>query len=297
MIRKTANEATDMTMEIKEFLHGPSSTWSYVVVDRATGKAAIIDPVRDFDPKSGRSGTQSSDQIIRFVRDQGLEVEWILETHAHADHISSAPYIRAELGGKLAIGEGIREVQRTFRDIFHLGDDFPADGSQFDHLFKDGETFHVGSIPAQVIATPGHTNDSISYHIGDAVFVGDTLFMPDGGTARCDFPGGDAFRLYSSIQKLYALPPETRLFMCHDYAPGGREYQHMTTVAEQRAANIHVRDGISPEEFVKMRSERDATLDMPTLLLPAVQVNIRAGQFPEAESNGVRYLKIPVDAL
>lgn len=286
-----------MTMEIKAFFHGPSSTWSYVVIDRASGKAAVVDPVRDFDPKSGRSGTESSDEIIRFVREQGLEVEWILETHAHADHISSAPYIRAELGGKLAIGEGIREVQTTFRDIFHLGEDFAADGSQFDHLFKNGESFKVGTISATVIATPGHTNDSISYHIGDAVFIGDTLFMPDGGTARCDFPGGDAFRLYSSIQRLYALPPETRLFMCHDYAPGGREYRHMTTVAEQRAANIHVRDGVSPEEFVKMRNDRDATLDMPTLLLPSVQVNIRAGQFPEPESNGVSYLKIPVDAL
>lgn len=286
-----------MEIEVKEFFHGPTWTWSYVAIDRATGKAAIIDPVRDYDGSSGRTGHQSADQIAAFVEAQDLEVEWILETHAHADHISAAPYLRERLGGKLAIGEGIREVQRTFREIFHLGDDFPADGSQFDHLFADGETFSIGSVPARVIATPGHTNDSVSYHIGDAVFVGDTLFMPDGGTARCDFPGGSAERLYESIHRLYQLPPATRMFLCHDYAPGGREYKHMTTVAEQRAANIHVRDGVSSDEFVQLRTERDATLEMPTLLLPAVQVNIRAGKFPAPEANGVRYLKIPVDAL
>lgn len=284
-------------MNIQEFFHEPSSTWSYVVADEATGQAAIIDPVRDFDYKSGRSGTQSASAIAEYVRAAGLTVAWILETHAHADHISAAPYLRAELGGKLAIGEGIREVQKTFREIFHLGDDFPVDGRQFDHLFRDGERFPIGSLEAEVIATPGHTNDSVSYRIGDAVFVGDTLFMPDGGTARCDFPGGDARKLYDSIHRLYALPPGTRLFMCHDYAPGGREVRHETTVAEQRAANIHVRDGVSADEFVEMRTSRDATLEMPTLIIPSVQVNIRAGAFPDPESNGVRYLKLPVDAL
>lgn len=284
-------------MNIQEFFHEQSATWSYVVTDEATRQAAIIDPVRDFDYKSGRSGTQSASAIAEYVRANNLTVAWILETHAHADHISAAPYLRAELGGTLAIGEGIREVQKTFREIFHLGDDFPVDGRQFDHLFRDGEHFKVGSLEAEVMATPGHTNDSVSYRIGDAVFVGDTLFMPDGGTARCDFPGGDAHKLYDSIHRLYALPPETRLFMCHDYAPGGREVRHQTTVAEQRAANIHVRDGVSADEFVAMRNARDATLDMPTLIIPSVQVNIRAGEFPEPESNGVRYLKLPVDAL
>lgn len=284
-------------MNIQEFFHEPSSTWSYVVADETTGQAAIIDPVRDFDYKSGRSGTHSASAIADYVRAAGLTVTWILETHAHADHISAAPYLRAELGGKLAIGEGIREVQKTFREIFHLGDEFPVDGRQFDHLFRNGERFKVGSLEAEVIATPGHTNDSVSYRIGDAVFVGDTLFMPDGGTARCDFPGGDARKLYESIHRLYALPPETRLFMCHDYAPGGREVRHATTVAEQRAANIHVRDGVTAEEFVAMRTARDETLEMPTLIIPSVQVNIRAGEFPDPESNGVRYLKLPVDAL
>lgn len=284
-------------MNIHEFFHEASSTWSYVVVDEATGKVAIIDPVRDFDYKSGHSGTQSAQAIVEYVRTNKLTVEWILETHAHADHISAAPYLRAELGGKLAIGEGIREVQKTFREIFHLGDDFPVDGRQFDHLFRDGEQFTVGSLEAEVIATPGHTNDSVSYRIGDAVFVGDTLFMPDGGTARCDFPGGDARKLYDSIHRLYSLPSDTRLFMCHDYAPGGREVRHETTVAEQRASNIHVRDGVSADEFVAMRTARDATLEMPTLIIPSVQVNIRAGEFPEPEANGVRYLKLPVDTL
>ena len=286
-----------MSIEVKAFFHGPSNTWSYVAVDPATRKAAIIDPVRDYDAASGRTGYASADEIIAFVETEGLTVEWVLETHAHADHISAAPYLRERLGGKLAIGEGIREVQRTFREIFHLGDDFPVDGSQFDHLFKDGERFRLGDVDARVIATPGHTNDSVSYLIGDAVFVGDTLFMPDGGTARCDFPGGSAERLYASIQRLFELPDDTRLFVCHDYGPGGRDLQHATTIGEQRAANIHVRDGVSSDEFVSMRTARDRTLSLPSLIIPAVQVNIRAGELPPPEANGVRYLKIPVDAL
>jgi glyoxylase-like metal-dependent hydrolase (beta-lactamase superfamily II) len=284
-----------MTAEIKAFLHDTSSTWSYVVADPATGSAAVIDPVRDFDGASGRSSTKSAAALVAHVREQGLSLQWILETHAHADHLSAAPYIRSELGGALAIGEGIRTVQKTFADIFHLDPRFPADGSQFDHLFANGEQFRLGDIDAEVIPVPGHTNDSVAYRIGDAVFVGDSLFMPDSGTARCDFPGGDAATLYRSIHRLYELPPETRMFVCHDYAPGGREHRCETTVAEQRASNIHVRDGVSEEEFVKLRTERDATLDMPTLLLPSVQVNIRAGAWPDPEDNGVSYLKLPVD--
>lgn len=286
-----------MKPEVKAFFHEPSATWSYVVNDPATRKAAIIDPVRDFDGKSGRSGTVSADEVIAYITGYDLKLEWILETHAHADHLSAAPYIRGRLGGKLAIGEGIRTVQRTFAEIYHLGLDFPTDGRQFDHLFAEGERFTVGDIEGKVIPVPGHTNDSVAYLIGDAVFVGDSLFMPDGGTARCDFPGGSASRLYASIQRLYALPGETRMFVCHDYSPGGREARYETTIAEQRTSNIHVRDGVSEAEFVAMREARDATLDMPTLLLPSVQVNIRAGAFPEPEANGTSYLKLPVDRL
>lgn len=285
------------TPTVRAFHHQPTGTWSYVVSDPATKRAAIVDPVLDYDPCSARTGTRSADDIVEYVRDTGLEVEWILETHAHADHISSAPYLRGVLGGKLAIGEGIREVQRTFAEIFHLGLDFVPDGSQFDRLFADGDRFSVGSIDAEVIATPGHTNDGISYRIGDAVFVGDTLFMPDCGTARCDFPGGDARRLHDSIQRLYTLPPETRMLVCHDYARDGRGLRYETTVGEQRAANVHVRDGVDAESFAKVREARDATLDLPTLLFQAIQVNIRAGELPPAERNGVRYLKIPLDTL
>ncbi len=286
-----------MTPEVRSFFHEPTATWSHVVADSVTTVAAVIDPVLDYDPKSGRTGTESVDELIAFVRERGYAIEWVLETHAHADHLSAAPQVCAALGGKLAIGEGIREVQRTFAGIYHLGDEFPVDGRQFDHLFEDGETFRVGSLEARVLATPGHTNDSISYLIGDAVFVGDTMFMPDGGTARCDFPGGSAARLYKSIKKLLSLPQETRMFVCHDYSSGGRDPACETTVGEQRESNIHVRDGISESEFVEMRDSRDATLEMPTLLLPSIQVNIRAGEFPGPESNGIRYLKIPVDAV
>lgn len=278
--------------DVQNFLHEPSSTWTYVVHDGRT--AAIIDPVLDFDAPTGNTTTGSAEVVAQFVRERGLQVEWILETHAHADHLSAAPFMARELGGRNAIGEGIRRVQAAFRELLNLGPEFIADGRQFDHLFRDGETFRIGSLEGRVLATPGHTDDSLSYLIGDAVFVGDSLFMPDAGTARCDFPGGDARVLYASIQRLYALPTDTRMFVCHDYGPGGREHRCETTVAAQRAGNIHVRDGVSEEQFVELRTRRDATLPVPALLYPSVQVNIRAGHLPPAEANGRRYLKLPV---
>jgi glyoxylase-like metal-dependent hydrolase (beta-lactamase superfamily II) len=278
--------------EVEPFLHKQSSTWTYVVHDGHV--AAIIDPALDFDPHSGRTATDSAREVADFVAGRGLALDWLLETHAHADHLSAAPWLRQELGGRIAIGEGIRAVQATFKDLLNLEPAFATDGRQFDHLFRDGETFRVGSLGAQVIPTPGHTNDSVSYLIGDAVFVGDSLFMPDGGTARCDFPGGDAHLLYASIQRLYALPGDTRVFVCHDYGPGGREHRCETTIAGQRQGNIHVRDGVSEAEFVALRTKRDATLAVPELLYPSVQVNVRAGELPPPEANGRRYLKIPV---
>ncbi|MCG6118621.1 MAG: MBL fold metallo-hydrolase [Aquimonas sp.] len=285
-----------MRPEVLPFFDDDSSTWTYLVWDAATSRAAIIDPVLDFDEKSGNTALDSAQRLLAAVRERQLQVDWILETHAHADHLSAGHWLRDQLpGARLAIGEGIREVQKTFRPIFNLGQHFPVDGSQFDQLFADGERFGIGGLKAQVIATPGHTNDSVSYLIGDAVFVGDTLFMPDGGSARCDFPGGSAGRLYASIRRLFELPDETRVFVCHDYSPGGREAACETTVAAQREANIHVGGGRSEAEFVQMREARDATLPMPRLILPAVQVNIRAGALPEPEDNGVRYLKLPVD--
>jgi glyoxylase-like metal-dependent hydrolase (beta-lactamase superfamily II) len=277
---------------VQPFLHEQSSTWTYVVHDGRA--AAIIDPALDFDGHSGKAGTASAEAVADFVESAGLKVEWILETHAHADHLSAAPFLRQRLGGRVAIGEGIRKVQATFKDLLNLEPGFAADGRQFDHLFRDGEEFAVGSIAGRVIPTPGHTNDSVTYLIGDAAFVGDSLFMPDGGTARCDFPGGDAAVLYASIQRLYSLPGETRVFVCHDYGPGGREHRCETTIAAQRAGNIHVRDGVSEQEFVALRTKRDATLAVPELLYPSVQVNVRAGQLPPPESNGRRYLKLPV---
>jgi len=280
--------------EVRPFLHKPTGTWSYVVADPETRHAAVIDPVLDFDMKSGRCWTESADAIIGFIRERELTADWILETHAHADHLSSAPYLQAAVGGNIAIGRGIREVQRTFRDVFNLGADFATDGRQFDRLFADDEEFQIGSLAARAIPTPGHTSDSLSYLIGDAVFTGDSIFMPDGGTARCDFPGGDAKLLYASVQRLYALPPETRVFVCHDYGPGGRDVACETTIAAERAGNIHLRDGTTEEEFVALRTRRDAGLDVPNLLYPSVQVNIRAGRFPETESNGRRYLKLPL---
>jgi glyoxylase-like metal-dependent hydrolase (beta-lactamase superfamily II) len=282
---------------VKAFFDKATSTLSYVVADPATGRAAIVDPVLDFDPKSGRTATRSADALIADVRERGFGVDWILETHAHADHLSAAPYLKEKLGAPVAIGEHIRAVQATFAGLFNAGPAFVPDGRQFDRLFRDGETFRVGSIEARVLHTPGHTPACVTYAIGDAAFVGDTLFMPDYGTARCDFPGGDARVLYRSIRKVLALPPETRLFMCHDYQPGGRPLRSETSVAEERASNIHVRDGMDEDAFVAMRTARDRTLDMPVLLLPAVQVNMRAGQFPPPEANGVSYLKLPLNAL
>jgi glyoxylase-like metal-dependent hydrolase (beta-lactamase superfamily II) len=281
------------TPQVQPFLHKQSSTWTYVVHD---GKAAaIVDPALDFDHRSGHRSTEPAAAVAAFVRNNGLEVLWILETHAHADHLSAAPFIKGELGGRIGIGRGIARVQATFKELLNLEQDFATDGRQFDHLFADEETFCIGSLEGRVIPTPGHTNDSVTYLIGDAAFVGDSLFMPDDGTARCDFPGGDAQRLYKSIQRLYALPAQTRVFVCHDYSPGGREQLCESSIAAQRRGNIHVRDGIGEAEFVELRSKRDATLAVPELLYPSVQVNIRAGQLPPVESNGRRYLKIPVD--
>jgi len=279
--------------DIRPFRHESTGTWSYVVADPATRKCAIVDPVLDFDPKSGRASTTSADAIASFVQDSGLSCQWILETHAHADHLSAAPWLQAALGGKIAIGEGIRAVQSAFREILNLEPAFPVDGRQFDRLLADGEEFAIGALAARVIATPGHTSDSLSYLVGDAVFVGDSIFMPDGGTARCDFPGGDASVLYASISRLYELPPETRVFVCHDYGPGGREVRCETTIADERAGNIHVKDGTSEEEFTALRRKRDATLEMPALIYPAVQFNIRGGRPPPADSNGRSYLKLP----
>ncbi|WP_343741784.1 MBL fold metallo-hydrolase [Herbaspirillum huttiense] len=278
-----------------------TSTVSYLVLDRATLHCALVDSVLDYDPKSGRTSTRSADHLIARVQTLGATVQWILETHAHADHLSAAPYLKQKLGGRIAIGEHIRQVQQVFGKLFNAGTEFEHDGSQFDHLFTDGETFRIGQLQARVMHTPGHTPACVTYVVEEggqsAAFVGDTLFMPDYGTARCDFPGGDARQLFRSINAVLSLPPQTRLFMCHDYQPGGRELRFETTVAEERQHNIHVREGISEEAFVAMRSARDATLDMPVLLLPSVQVNMRAGQMPPAEGNGVRYLKIPLNAV
>lgn len=273
-------------------------TASYIVVDPATGAAALIDSVLDYDPKSGRTSTTSADRMVALVRERELRVEWILETHVHADHLSAAHYLSRQVGGRIAIGEGIRKVQRGFSDLFNVEPSFKQDGSQFDHLFTDGDEFTIGSLKARVIHTPGHTPADITYVVGDAAFVGDTLFQPDYGTARCDFPGGDARSLYRSIRRILDLPPETRLFTGHDYkAPGRDIFAWESTVADQRAGNIHVRDGVSEEEFAHMRQQRDGTLSMPRLILPALQVNMRAGDLPPSEPNGRRYLKIPLDAI
>ena len=274
-------------------------TWTvtYVLADTDSGRAAIIDPVLDYDFKSGRTSTTSADQVLAYVADKGLHIDWILETHAHADHLSGAHYIRDRVGGRIAIGENIRTVQATFKTIFNLERTFLPDGSQFDHLFKDGETFMIGNAQATAMWVPGHTPADMAYLIDGSVFVGDTLFMPDVGTARADFPGGDAHRLYQSIHKLLALPAKTKVFVCHDYAPESRAAAWQSTVGEQRAKNIHVHDGVSEDAFVAMRSARDATLGMPTLILPAIQVNVRAGEMPPPEGNGVVYLKIPVNTL
>lgn len=282
---------------VQSFFDQATSTFTHVVYDRAGGHAAIVDPVLDFDAASGRTRHDSADQVIAFVREQGLTVDWILETHAHADHLSSAPYLKAKLGGRIAIGEAIRRVQGVFKPIFNLEPGFATDGSQFDHLFAEGEVFHIGALQAQAWHVPGHTPADLAYVIGDAVFVGDTLFPPDVGTARCDFPGGDAHALYRSIQRLLALPADTRLFMCHDYPATERAPSAMCTVGEQRQGNIHVHEGVSEDGFVAMRQARDATLAMPRLILPSIQVNVRAGQLPPPEGDGRRYLKLPIDVL
>ena len=282
---------------IQPFFDDKTWTVSYVIADNATKCAAIVDPVLDFDFKSGRTSTVQADKVLAYVWDQGLEVQWILETHAHADHLSGARYLQEKVGGRIAIGERIKEVQATFKKLYNLERSFLPDGAQFDHLFKDDEAFKIGEVEAQALLVPGHTPADMAYVVDCAVFVGDTLFMPDVGTARADFPGGDANTLYRSLRRILSLPPETRMFVCHDYPPEGRPAAWETTVAEQRAKNIHVRDGVSEDEFVKMRTLRDAQLEVPTLILPSIQVNIRAGQLPPAEDNGVSYLKIPLDAL
>ena len=282
---------------VSAFFDEATFTVTYVVSDPATGRAAVVDPVLDFDPASGRTSTTSADEVVAFVQDNKLGVDWVLETHVHADHLSGAPYIRETLGGKAAIGKDVTAVQEAFKGVFNLKD-LATDGSQFEHLFADTETFLVGDIEAYVIATPGHTPACVTYVVGDAAFVGDTLFMPDFGSARTDFPGGSAPQLYDSIQKILALPDDTRLFMCHDYkAPGRDVYAWETSVAEQRADNIHINDTVSRDDFVAMREGRDSQLGMPKLILPSLQVNLRAGQLPEPEDNNIRYLKLPLDAV
>jgi glyoxylase-like metal-dependent hydrolase (beta-lactamase superfamily II) len=279
---------------IRAFFDQPTNTISYLVSDPVTRRAAVIDPVLDFDQRDGTVDVRSVEAILAAAKGDKLAIEWVLETHAHADHLSGAPYIKSRTGARIGIGEHIKDVQRIFRPVFNA-EDLRTDGSDFDRLFADGETFGIGELVVEVLHTPGHTPADLSYKIGDAVFVGDTLFMPDYGTARADFPGGDARQLYRSIQRLLRLPDETRLFMCHDYkAPGRDEYAWETTVRDEREHNVHLRDGVTEEAFVAMRQSRDATLSAPTLLLPSIQVNIRAGRFPKAESNGVHYLQLPV---
>jgi glyoxylase-like metal-dependent hydrolase (beta-lactamase superfamily II) len=275
------------------------NTWtvSYVVWDHATKRSAIIDPVLDFDFKSGHTSTASADRLLAYIRDNRLQVDWILETHAHADHLSGACHVQAQVGGRIAIGENIRTVQATFKKLYNLDRSFLADGSQFDHLFKDRETFKIGEVEATALLVPGHTPADMAYLVDGGVFVGDTLFMPDVGSARADFPGGDARQLYASMRRLLDLPPETTMYVCHDYPPASRQAEWQTTVAEQRAHNIHVRDGIEEDEFVAMRTARDASLEVPTLILPSIQVNVRAGQLPPPDDNGVAYLRIPLNAL
>ncbi|MES2229414.1 MAG: MBL fold metallo-hydrolase [Pseudomonadota bacterium] len=274
-------------------------TWtvSHVVWDHATRRAAIIDPVLDYEFKSGHTSTTSADRVLAYLAETGLQVDWILETHAHADHLSGARYLQDRVGGRIAIGENIREVQATFKKIYNLERNFLPDGSQFDHLFEDGETFRIGEVEATALLVPGHTPADMAYLVDGAVFVGDTMFMPDVGTARADFPGGDAHQLYRSVRRLLALPPQTVMQVCHDYPPAGRQAAWTTTVAEQRATNIHVKNGIGEDEFVALRTARDATLEVPTLILPSIQVNVRAGQLPPADENGVAYLRIPLNAL
>ena len=288
-------------LQVEGFFDEATSTVSYIVLDKASGQCALLDSVLDYDPKAGRTSHDSADKLIKRVHELGATVQWILETHVHADHLSAAPYLQQQLGGQLAIGKHITTVQAVFGKLFNADPGFARDGRQFNHLFTDGETFAIGSLQARAMHTPGHTPACMTYVVEDgpvtAAFVGDTLFMPDYGSARCDFPGGDARTLYRSIHQVLALPPATQIYLCHDYQPGGREVQFVSTVAEQRRSNVHVKDGIGEDEFVAMREKRDATLGMPTLILPAVQVNMRAGALPEPEDNGVRYIKIPLNAV
>jgi glyoxylase-like metal-dependent hydrolase (beta-lactamase superfamily II) len=286
------------TPNVHALFDSNTSTVTYVVFDEVGGGCAILDSVLDFDSKSGRTSTESADKVISFVTENRLTVEWILETHAHADHITAAPYLKKKLGGKIGIGQHIRDVQGVFQKVFNLGVEFQLDGQQFDHLFTDNEKFKIGKLVAVAWHVPGHTPADMAYVIEqDSVFVGDTLFMPDVGTARCDFPGGNAHTLYQSIQRILRLPAETKLFMCHDYPPNGRSVQWESSVKDEREKNIHVRDGITEDQFVMMRMQRDDGLAMPTLILPSIQVNIRAGELPVAESNGLSYLKIPLNGI
>jgi glyoxylase-like metal-dependent hydrolase (beta-lactamase superfamily II) len=293
--------STPSPMQVEGFFEPGTSTVSYLLLDVRTGACALIDSVLDYDPKSGRTSTKTADALIARVGELGAKVEWLLETHVHADHLSAAPYLKERLGGQIAIGAQVTHVQDVFGKLFNAGLKFAHDGSQFDRLLSDGDTFTIGTLQARAIHTPGHTPACMTYVVSEGVqtaaFVGDTLFMPDYGTARCDFPGGDARTLYRSINKVLSLPADTRLYLCHDYQPGGRTLQFVSTVAEQRAHNIHIRDGINEEAFVAMRTARDATLSMPVLMLPSVQVNMRAGHLPEPDENGVPYLKIPLDAI
>ena len=284
--------------DVKAFFDPDTFTVSYVVSDPATKQCAIIDSVLDYNANAGTTDTGSADRILDYVREQGLTVQWLLETHVHADHLSAAPYLQEKVGGRLAIGSHIRTVQETFAKVFNAGSEFQRDGSQFNQLFADADTFRIGNLDARAMHTPGHTPACMTYVVGDAAFVGDTLFMPDYGTARCDFPGGDARVLYQSVQKIFALADDTRMFLCHDYLPANRrDYVWETTVGAQKRENIHIHEGISEDAFVAMRSKRDAELDMPRLILPSVQVNMRAGHMPPAEDNGIQYLKIPVNVL
>jgi len=281
---------------VKAFFDPQTWTYTYVVYESKGSACIVIDSVLNYDPKSGRTKTQSADEVIAFIKDHRLQLDWILETHAHADHLTAAPYIQKQLGGKIAIGDHITTVQGVFKDVFNL-DDFAVDGSQFDALIKEGEPIKFGNLSFKALYVPGHTPACMAYEIGDCIFVGDTLFMPDVGTARCDFPGGSASNLYRSIQSILKYPPKTKLYMCHDYPPNGRAPEYQSTVADQKAANIHVHDGVTEEQFVAMRNKRDAGLEMPVLILPSIQVNIRAGHMPKAEGNGTAYLKIPLNAL
>lgn len=283
--------------DVAAFFDEATNTVSYVVSDPSSAACTVVDSVLDFDYASGRTDTGSADRIIDHVKSRGLDVEWLIETHVHADHLSAAPYIQERLGGRIGIGERITVVQDTFGKIFNEGTEFERDGSQFDRLFRDGDTYRIGALEARALHTPGHTPACMTHVIGDAAFVGDTLFMPDGGTARADFPGGDARELYRSTRRILALPAETRLFMCHDYGPDGREIRWETTVGEERSHNIHVRDGVSEDDFVAMRTARDATLGMPRLIIPSIQVNMKAGALPEPEDNGTRYLKVPLNSF